>query len=616
MFQVVEKHQRAVKVVIGILALTFVGFGTSMIAIPNDNFVVKVGDEEITEQDVTRVAEGLEGPATDEVKKSILGTLINQSYLLQGAADLNMTVSPEQIKKTIMQEPSFQTNGKFSEELYNNYLQRASLTEDMFVQNIKREFLLRSMLNLVNNGQLVSDVQAKQLIGLMQSERDVRTLTFNTAALASEVKVTDADMQKYYDSHKAEYMQPQAVKFEFVVLAAKRLAEKQTVSDAELQAAYDVAKAGFKPERKIAHILINAPQGADAAAVQAAQKKAADVLAKVKAKPESFAALAKEYSQDAGSATKGGDLGYVQADGNLGPALEAAVFKLKNNEISAVVKSDFGFHIVKVLDIKSAPSFESMKPQLTAQVKEQKALKAMREDKETMTDLAFNNPNSLKELASKLGITVEQSGEWITEAQAKEQQMPEALLKAIFSADAIKAKHNSEPITVADNSIWVVRPTEVRAAKQLSFAEAKNAVEQSVFVAKVNELALKKAQDALAKLQKGEAVDLAWSPKQVVTTEIAKQNLPPQAYEKLLTAKPVNGKPAYVLLEGLPAPVLMEVSNIRLPQGVDAMMPQAKQVLAVQQGEAMLSAYLKELSSKIKIKQGIQTVGNNPDTVQ
>ncbi len=616
MFQVVEKHQRSVKVIIGLLALTFIGFSGGMMMTPNNNYLVKVGDEEITDQDVMRVAQGVDGATTDEVKKNILDVLVNQSYLLAGAKKLGITVSPEQIKQVIMAEASFQNNGIFSEELYKNYLKQSNLTEDMFVENIRREFVLMSVLNLINNGQMVSDAQAKQLIGLMQSERDIRTVSFNNAMWEKDIKVTDDEVKKYYDSHQKEYMQAQGVKFEFVVLAAGRLLEKQTVTEEELLNAYNAEKANLKPTRQIAHILISAPASASAEEKQAAKKKAEEVLAKVKAKPADFASLAKQYSDDKASAEKGGDLGNVRADGSLGQALEDSAFKLKKDDVSDVVSSDFGYHIIKVLAIQASPSMESMKSELTAKIKEQKALKAVRESKDQMADLAFNHPTDLKELAKKLNITVEQSGDWITEAEAKANQMPEELIKAIFSQEAIAAKHNSEPITVEDNSIWVVRPTEVRAAKQLTLAEVKDQVHQQVFNNKLNELVKKKAEEILVKLNKGEKVDLPWSPKQVMTTEMAKQNLPPQAYEQMLAAKPANGKPAYVLLDGLPVPVLMEVANIRLPGNIDEMLPQAKKVLTVQQGEVTLSSYLKALGKEVKTQQGNQSIVSNNNAIE
>jgi peptidyl-prolyl cis-trans isomerase D len=154
----------------------------------------------------------------------------------------------------------------------------------------------------------------------------------------------------------------------------------------------------------------------------------------------------------------------------------------------------------------------------------------------------------------------------------------------------------------------VVRPTEVRPEKQLSFAEVKEAVQQQVFTTKLNALAKQKAQEALAKLQKGEKVDLPWSPVQTLTTEMAKQNLPPEAYQQMLSAKPINGKPAYVLLEGLPTPVLMEVVSVKVPDNAGEILPQVKEQLATVQGQNSLVLYLQSLKKTIKMKKGSQTL--------
>ncbi len=606
MFQVVEKYQRSVKIIIGALALSFVVVGGSMVAMPTDSYLVKIGDTEITEQDVMRVAQNLEGGSTDEVKQQVLESLSNEAYLLMGAKQLGIEIPLEAIKQSIMQKPEFQENGQFSEALYQGFLKNSNQTEDDLIRSLRNQAMLMAVVNLLESNHMISDVQAKDVVGLMMSEREVRTMTFNSAMWTKDIQVSDDEVQKYYDAHKKDYMQPQAVKFEFVVLAAKALAEKQTVSEDELKKAFASQSANVQAVREVAHIMIAVPKDADHATQKALEKKAADVLAKVKAKPADFAALAKMYSDDKTSGAKGGVLGPIRADGQLG--IEAAAFKLKKDEVSALVKSAEGYHIVKVLNIPAAPTMESMKPQLEAQVKEQKAVKAMRESKDVMAELAFNTPNDLKALAKKLNTTVEQSGEWITEAQAKEQQMPEELIKAIFSAESIKAKHNSEPISVEDKGIWVVRPTEVRPEKQLSFAEVKEAVQQQVFTTKLNALAKQKAQEALAKLQKGEKVDLPWSPVQTLTTEMAKQNLPPEAYQQMLSAKPVNGKPAYVLLEGLPTPVLMEVVSVKVPDNAGEILPQVKEQLATVQGQNSLVLYLQSLKKTIKMKKGSQTL--------
>ncbi len=607
MFDTVQKYQTTAKILLGLVALTFVGFGVSTVASPGSDYILKVGNQKISEHDLTRMLGRTGQNATDEVRQSIFNTLVQQNYLIEGAEAMGLSVSPEQIKKVIVSEPAFQENGQFQQAKFNEYLSQQHLSEEAFVADLKKQFYVQSVLNLVQAGQVVSDAQAKQAMGLLQATRQVRTVTFNTESQAASVAVDDAKLQAHYQANQKNYALPQAVKFEFVVLSAKDLADKQTVTDAEIKAFFEKNQANSHSQRQVAHILFAVPKGADDAAKAAVKAKAEAVLKQAKAKPAEFAALAKQHSQDPGSAAKGGDVGFFAQDGTMVKPFEEAAFRLPEGQISDLVETEYGYHILKVLAVKEPGNLAQNKDQIVAQLKLEKAAAALRAQKEKMADLAFNQPNELNTLAKALGVKVEQQANWMTQAEAEQNQMPAEWVQALFSADALKNKHNSDPIQVGD-ALWVVRPTEVRAAATLPFAEAKERVKADYVRQQAQKQAMAAAKAALAQVQQGQAPALSWSPVQALSADVARMQLPPEAYRQILAAKVSDGKPAYVLLEGLPAPVLMEIQSVKLPEDMAAQLPQAKAVLSQQQANGVLSRYLKYLETQIKTKQGAQKV--------
>ncbi len=178
----------------------------------------------------------------------IFQSLLQRAYLKQGAKLMGIAVSQEQIKQVIVDDPNFHdASGKFSQDLLKKYLDQRKMTEDQFVEDIREQFQLQNLLNLVQNGALVSDAQARQLINLTQATRTIRSFTFSPETFAAQVKVDDAALQKYYEAHKKDYLIPQAVKLEYVALNIKDLADKQTVSAEEVQKAYDSKSVDLSP---------------------------------------------------------------------------------------------------------------------------------------------------------------------------------------------------------------------------------------------------------------------------------------------------------------------------------------------------------------------------------
>ena len=607
MFDIVQKYSTASKIVLGIIGLTFVVAGGVVAgsgAVAGDNYLVKVGDQPVTLEKLREIAKQRDGEITDQVQKDILLALTQQAYLLEGAKRMGVVVSDEQLKKIIMQQTVFQENGVFKESLYKDYLAKNNLKEEAFLDSLRSDFSLQAVFNLIQSSQIIADSQIEQAIHLFEAPRTIRTYTFSQNQFFDKVDTSDKALQAYYDGHKKDFIQAQGLKFDFIVLNGNDVIKQIQVSDAEAKAYFDKNQANLPAKRHVAHILVAFPQGADDKAKVAAKAKAEEVLAKVKAKPADFAGLAKQYSQDPGSAQNGGDLGFFAKDGTMVKPFEDAAFSLKQGEISGLVETQFGYHILKVLEV--GQSFESQKAEIVQTLQQEKIKTAVDTKKKQLVDAAVKHGGDIAAVAKESGLNVQPVGDWVTASQAKTAQMPEALQKVLFDAKTISDKKVSEPIDVGQNTYWVVQVKEVRPEAQLTLEQAKAGVKEAVLMSEGGKLAAAAAKEALAKLQKGETVDLKWSAAADLTPQQAQQTMPPEAYRALIAVNPVGGKPAYTMLPGLPAPVLVAVDKIGEASAQPELQAQMKNVLAKNQNDGTLVGLINYLKTQFQEVVGTQ----------
>lgn len=611
MFTAIEKYKNPARFILILVSLGFVGFGFTSVSWSDGDYLTKVGDTEITTNQVNQALQDAQAAGNAAAtQQTVLASLLQKALLTEGAKNMGIGVSLEQLKQVIVNDPAFHDDsGKFSQAKFNEFLGVRHLTEDSFVEDVRSRYALQNLLGMAESGALVSDAQARQLINLMQAERTVRTVTLNPQAFAAQVKVNDDALKSYYNTHKDRFTLPEAVKFQYVALSLNDLAAKQTVSESELKQAFDQQAQQAQPGREVAHILIAVPQGADAAVKAQAKAQAEKVLTEAKANPKNFAALAQKYSQDSESSAKGGNLGVINHNGSFPKAFEDKAFSLQPNEIG-LAETEFGYHIIQVASVQGKPTFEQAKTELETQLKQKKAQQEFSRLKEQLADEAVNNPDNLDDIAKKMGLKLGVEDNWVSKQEAQNSGMPQDLINALFSQDLMKNKYNSDPISVTPDTVWVVRDTAVRAKTQQAFESVKAQVQAAYIEQQSRKLAEESAKQDLAALQKGQAVALAWSQPSVLTTEQARQSMPPEAYHAMVKAKPVNGKPAYALLTGLPAPVLIEVQSIKAPANSNELMTPARQLLAKRGGNTAIGNLLTYLQGKIKQKAGIQKLDN------
>lgn len=603
MFSAVEKYNGPAKIMLGLIAITFIGFGASTVAAPGSDYIVKVGDEKIGTQNVQATVreEGLES------NQDALTVLTDRAYLYEGARAMGINVSLEQLKQVIMADKGFQDeNGRFNEQKFRNFLAQSGLTEDQLIENLRRQFELQNVANLAVNGNIVSSQQLERIAKLMQAEREIRTAVVDPRNFAAGVKVDDAALKAYYDKDKSKYLIPKAVKFEYIELSAKTLADRQTVSEEEVKKAFAEQQSSAQPKQEVSHIMFALAQGGDKAKIKAEAEK---VLAEAKASPDNFAALAQKYSQDTATAQSGGALGVVDKSSALPEEFKAAIAKLNKGDI-ALVESTAGFHIVRITNTQGQQSFDEAKASLEAELKQKKAQQALAQMRQTLSQTTFDFPDSLKAAAEKTGLPIQIHNEWLSRQNAVQQNIPAEWLEVLFSDEVFKKKHNSDVITVGDTS-WVLRATETREESTPAFEQVKEQVRTAYVNSESAKAAMEQAKKLLAELQKGGKPELAWSEKETLSASDARLRLSPQALAALAKAHPTDGKPAYALLEGQPAPLLVEVLSSKVQKADADESKKLKNELAQRTGLGMYTGLLTYLKTNIPLKQGAQKLDSD-----
>ena len=562
-----------------------------------------MGDEKISTQNVQTTVreEGLES------NQDALAVLIDRAYLYEGARAMGINVSLEQLKQVIMADKGFQDeNGRFNEQKFRNFLAQSGLTEDQLIENLRRQFELQNVANLAANGNIVSSQQLERIAKLMQAEREIRTAVVDPRNFAAGVKVDDAALKAYYDKDKSKYLIPKAVKFEYIELSAKTLADRQTVSEEEVKKAFAEQQSSAQPKQEVSHIMFALTQGGDKAKIKAEAEK---VLAEAKAAPDNFATLAQKYSQDTATAQSGGALGVVDKSSALPEEFKAAIAKLNKGEI-ALVESTAGFHVVRITNTQGQQSFDEAKASLEAELKQKKAQQALAQMRQTLSQTTFDFPDSLKAAAEKTGLPIQSHNEWLSRQNAVQQNIPAEWLEVLFSDEVFKKKHNSDVITVGDTS-WVLRATETREESTPAFEQVKEQVRTAYVNSESAKAAMDQAKKLLAELQKGGKPELAWSEKETLSASDARLRLSPQALAALAKAHPTEGKPAYALLEGQPAPLLVEVLSSKVQKADADESKKLKNELAQRTGLGMYTGLLTYLKTNIPLKQGAQKLDSD-----
>jgi peptidyl-prolyl cis-trans isomerase D len=446
------------------------------------------------------------------LKKKALQELIREQLLLQEAQDDGYAVSKQLVAAQISAVPAFKgEDGNFSAAKYRDILRMQGMTPAQFEWRLSRELLANQLVNGIVQTAGISQQELERLYRLQTQQRRFRYVKLPLAQFADKVEISDSDINQYYKMHPDEFMKPERVKIQYVELSADDLKLSGKPTDEALNALYDEHPERYvTPEqRRARHILISVPEGAGEKQVQQARAKAESILARLK-KGESFAKLAREDSDDPGSADKGGDLGYFTR-GEMTPKFEQAAFSLKKGELSGIVRSAFGFHIIEVTDIKPKVTkpFEEVRNELVEEYQAHQRSELFAEKSELLADKAFEQPDTLQDAADALGLKIKTS-DWLTRSGGPGIGQNEAVVKAAFGEDVLDIGNNSEPINLGDDHVVVLRILEHKPASKQPLESVRDKVAAAVRDMKARQLARSRGESLLKELRSGTSLaDLA-----------------------------------------------------------------------------------------------------------
>ncbi|HEY8050738.1 MAG TPA: SurA N-terminal domain-containing protein [Ramlibacter sp.] len=394
-------------------------------------------------------------------------------------------------------------DGKLDVAKVRDVLGARGMTIDMYEDSLRQDLAARQVMQGVMATSIVTPAQAAPALGAFFEKREVQVATFDARDYVNRVNPTDADIEAYYKDHPQEFQAPEQANIEYLVFDVDAVKQGITVSEADLKTYYEqnIAKYSQPEERRASHILISVAKNASPADKEKAKARAEEVLALARKNPDSFAELAKKYSQDEGTAKNGGDLDW-QTRGAFVKPVEDAIFSLKKGEISNVVESDFGFHIIKLADVKEGhqKTFEEERPELEAQLKQQQAQRKFAEVADTFSNAVYEQADSLKPAADKLKLQVQTASNVLrTPMKGQEGVLANPkFLAALFAPDSIEKKHNTEAIEVAPSTLVSGHVMQYSPAHTLPFADVKDKARQRVVAARSAELAKKDGMDKLA----------------------------------------------------------------------------------------------------------------------
>jgi peptidyl-prolyl cis-trans isomerase D len=625
MFDSIRKHQRLLQFLLLLLIFpAFVFFGVSGYQgfMSDDDSVATVAGAKITRgefdqalrRQLDRMREVLGGQVdaslldTAPARNEVLDGLIAQRVLLAHALETHVGVTDEKLRQTILSIPGLRKpDGGFDMERYKALLSAQGLNEQAFEQQLRRDLAVSALPEAAASSAVVPKAVVERLVRLQEQVREVRELLFKPADFAAQVRPTDEQLKKYYEDNAAAFETPESARIEYVVLGAESLAAQVALGADDVRTYYEqnAARYSTAEERRASHVLLRVDGAASEDARKAVRARAEDLVKQARGGAD-FAALAKAHSQDPGSAANGGDLGFFTRDTMVKPFADAA-FALKEGEVSGVIESEFGLHVIKLTGVKpgSARPFEQVRGEIEAELRQQQAGRKFTEAADAFTNTVYEQSDSLKPAADRFGLKI-LSADGVTRSGAPDQPPKSPLsnpklLAAIFSDDVVKNKRNTEAIEVGGNTLVAARIVEHRPAQRKPFESVQAQVRARV----VEQLARRMAQEAgeakLKELRGGVAA--AGMSELKAVSRMAAPTIQQAAIDAVLRA-PIDKLPAWVGVDLGPQGFgIYQIVRYTEPDAaaVAERLPRYQQELAQLVGQQDGADYVESLKSRSKV---------------
>ncbi|UZE09998.1 SurA N-terminal domain-containing protein [Pseudomonas sp. B21-053] len=602
-------------VIVALMALT--GFDAIFKATTHSNDAAKVNGEEISQNELSQAVDmqrrqlmqqlgkDFDASLLDEkmLRESALKGLIDRKLLLQGAEKSKFAFSEAALDQVILQTPEFQVDGKFSPERFDQVIRQLGYSRMQFRQMLAQEMLIGQLRAGLAGSGFVTDAQVLAFARLEKQTRDFATL--NIKADPAAVKLTDDEVKAYYDEHAKEFMTPDQVVIDYLELKKSSFFDQVTVKDEDLQEAYQKETANLAEQRRAAHILIEVN---DKVSEAQAKAKIEEVQARL-AKGEKFEALAKEFSQDPGSASNGGDLGYA-GPGVYDPAFEKALYSLTKDQVSEPIRTDFGFHLIKLLGVEApeVPTFASLKAKLTREAKTQQVEQRFVEATKQLEDSSFE-ASDLAQPAQDLKLTVHTSAPFGREG-GEGVAANRAVVTAAFSPEVLDEGANSTAIELDPETVIVLRAKEHLKPSQLPLESVAASIRTQLSKEHASAAAKTKADELIASLRDGKTpLDKAidgqnWKVAAAATR--SQEGVDPTVLQALFRMpKPAaKDKPTFssvTLADG--SLVIVRLNGVNEAAApTDEEKAQYRRFLASRIGQQDFAAYRKQLEGEAEIK--------------
>lgn len=536
-------------VIVVLMALT--GFDAIIQSTSNSQNAADVNGEKITQsslnaavdmqrrQLIQQFGKDFDASLLDDklLRQASLDSLIDRTLLLQGAKEAGMGFSDASLDQLILQTPAFQVDGKFNAARFDQILQQQGMGRMEFRERLKQDVLVSQLQASLAASNFVTDAELENFVRLDKQTRDFASQTIHIDT--KSVDISDDELKAYYDEHKDQYMSPEQVVVEYVELRKESFFAQAEASDEELQALYQKEIANLAEQRRAAHILLEVN---DKLSDEQAKAKLAEVAERLK-QGEDFAKLAEEVSQDPGSASNGGDLGFA-GPGVYDPEFEKSLYALKKDEVSAPVRSSFGWHLIKLLDVQApeVPSFDSLKAKLEREVKAQQVEQRFVEAAKELEEASFE-ASDLAQPAQELGLQVQTSGAFGREG-GEGVAANRQVVQAAFSPEVLEDGANSGAIELDPDTTLVLRVKEHKKPTLLPLEEVSAGIRDTLSRKKASAAAKAEGEALLAQLRDGGASGKDWKVVEAATR--SQEGVEPEVLQALFRmAKPEDGKSSF-----------------------------------------------------------------------
>jgi peptidyl-prolyl cis-trans isomerase D len=542
---------------------------------------------------------------TPQLRQDTLEGMVRERLLQAAANELHLFPNGDRMARIFDSDPQYAglrgPDGLISREL----LAVQGMSPEMFDQRLRQELGLRQVLSGITQTAPTMTVSANLAIEAFLQRRAVQMQRFEAAAYRDQVKPSDAELEAYYKANEAQFKAPEQADIEYVTLDLSVLGQTVAAGEPELRKAYADAAARFTTpeERRSSHILIAADKDKPAAERAKAKARAEELLAELRKSPASFAELARKNSGDPGSAAKGGDLDF-HPRGDMTPPFDDAVFKLKPGEMSGVVETDFGYHIITLTAVRGGQvrPFEEVRAELEAEVRKAGAQKRWAEAAEQFTNTAYEQSDSLQPLIDKLKVVKKTATVARTPAPGTSGPLASTkFLDAVFATDTVRNKRNTDAVEVGPNQLVAARVLKHQPARTLALGEVKDRVRERMVEQQATALARKAGEARLAALRANPGAEAL--PLSMAISRAQAQGTPKPLLDAVLQADPSKlpavsgvdlGDQGYVVVR-----VMQLLPREAVPGGEGPMREQYAQAWAAAEAEAYVASLRKRYKAQV-----------------